>query len=105
MVVDTLDNTVQDASVIEQMGLPLIGVLPRLANHKRAIEVRSNPKSRYSEMVRNLRSVLTRARIFPVPKVILVTSAIPGEGKTTLSMNLAASFVQQARRFCFSRPT
>ena len=97
MVVDTLDNTVQDASVIEQMGLPLIGVLPRLANHKRAIEVRSNPKSRYSEMVRNLRSVLTRARIFPVPKVILVTSAIPGEGKTTLSMNLAASFVQQGK--------
>ena len=74
-----------------------IGVLPRLANHNRAIEVRSNPKSRYSEMVRNLRSVLTRARIFPVPKVILVTSAIPGEGKTTLSMNLAASFVQQGK--------
>ena len=97
LVVDTLDNTVQDASVIEQMGLPLIGVLPRLANHNRAIEVRSNPKSRYSEMVRNLRSVLTRARIFPVPKVILVTSAIPGEGKTTLSMNLAASFVQQGK--------
>ena len=97
LVVDTLDNTVQDASVIEQLGLPLIGVLPRLANHKRAIEVRSNPKSRYSEMVRNLRSVLTRARIFPVPKVILVTSAIPGEGKTTLSMNLAASFVQQGK--------
>ncbi len=97
LVVDTLDNTVQDASVIEQMGLPLIGVLPRLANHNRAIEVRSNPKSRYSEMVRNLRSVLTRARIFPVPKVILITSAIPGEGKTTLSMNLAASFVQQGK--------
>ena len=60
LVVDTLDDTVRDASPIEQLGLPLIGVLPRLASSKRAIEVRSNPKSRYSEMVRNLRSVLTR---------------------------------------------
>ena len=62
LVVDTLDDTIQDASMIEQMGLPLLGVLPRLANHDRAIEIRLNPKSGYSEMVRNLRSVLTRAK-------------------------------------------
>lgn len=97
LVVDTLDDTVRDASIIEQLGLPLLGVLPRLASSKRAIEVRSNPKSRYSEMVRNLRSVLTRPKAGLVPKVILITSAIPGEGKTTLSMNLAASFVQQGK--------
>ena len=29
--------------------------------------------------------------------MILITSAIPAEGKTTLSMNLAASFVQQGK--------
>ena len=62
LVVDTLDDTVQDASAIEQLGLPLIGVLPRLTSSKQAIEIRSNPKSRYSEMVRNLRSVLTRLK-------------------------------------------
>jgi capsular exopolysaccharide synthesis family protein len=32
------------------------------------------------------------------PTVILITSAIPGEGKTTLSQNLAASFVQTGKR-------
>jgi succinoglycan biosynthesis transport protein ExoP len=98
LVVDTLDDTVQDASAIEHVGLPLIGVLPRLTGSKRAIEIRSNPKSRYSEMVRNLRSVLTRAKTGVAPKVILITSAVPGEGKTTLSTNLAASFVQQGKR-------
>jgi succinoglycan biosynthesis transport protein ExoP len=97
LVVDTLDDTVQGASAIEQMGLPLIGVLPRLTG-KKAIEIRSNPKSRYSEMVRNLRSVLTRSKTGSIPKVILITSAVPGEGKTTLSTNLAASFVQQGKR-------
>jgi capsular exopolysaccharide synthesis family protein len=106
LVVDTLDNRVQDPSMIEQMGLPLLGVLPRFENPARAIEVWAHPKSRYSETVRNLRSVLThvgdrsvltQVRNAPPPKVILVTSAVPGEGKTTLSMNLAASFVQQGK--------
>jgi polysaccharide biosynthesis transport protein len=97
LVTDTLDNTVRDAGVIEQLGLPLIGILPKLTGHDRAIEIRSNPKSRYSEMVRNLRSVLNRVKDMSPPKVILITSAIPGEGKTTLSINLAASFVQQGK--------
>jgi succinoglycan biosynthesis transport protein ExoP len=96
-VVDTLDNTIRDASAIEQMGLPLVGVLPKFRKHDRAIEVWVNPKSRYSETVRSLRSVLTRVKGGTPPKVILITSAVPGEGKTTLSMNLAASFVQQGR--------
>ena len=97
LVVDTLDDAVQDAVMIEQMGLPLLGVLPKFANRGRAIEVWANPKSRFSETVRNLRSVLTRVKNRPPAKVILVTSAVPGEGKTTLSMNLAASFVQQGK--------
>jgi capsular exopolysaccharide synthesis family protein len=96
-VVDTLDNTIRDASAIEQMGLPLVGVLPKFRKRDRAIEVWANPKSRYSETVRSLRSVLTRVKGGTPPKVILITSAVPGEGKTTLSMNLAASFVQQGR--------
>ena len=97
LVVDTLDNTIQDAIAIEQMGLPLLGVLPRFENRSRAIEVWASPKSRFSESVRNLRSVLTRVKNRTPAKVILITSAVPGEGKTTLSMNLAASFVQQGK--------
>ena len=97
LVADTLDNTIQDVSAIEHMGLPLLGVLPRFGNKGRAIQVLANPKSRYSESVRNLRSVLTRVKNAAPSKVILITSAIPGEGKTTLSMNLAATFVQQGR--------
>jgi capsular exopolysaccharide synthesis family protein len=98
LVADTLDNTIQDVSAIEHMGLPLLGVLPRFDNKgRRAMEVLANPKSRYSETVRNLRSVLTRVKNAAPSQVILITSAIPGEGKTTLSMNLAATFVQQGR--------
>jgi capsular exopolysaccharide synthesis family protein len=98
LAVDTLDNTVQDAGVIEQMGLPLLGVLPRFESGRRAIEIWASPKSRFSESVRNLRSALTRVKNGTPAKVILITSAVAGEGKTTLSVNLAASFVQQGRR-------
>ena len=57
-----------------------------------------DPKSTYSEAVRNLCSLLLHAESDTSPKVILITSAIPGEGKTTLSMNLAVSFTQLGRR-------
>ncbi len=97
LVVDTLDDTVQDAVMIEQMGLPLLGVLPKFESRGPAIEVWANPKSRFSETVRNLRSVLTRVKNRTPAKVILVTSAVSGEGKTTLSIDLAASFVQQGK--------
>jgi succinoglycan biosynthesis transport protein ExoP len=98
LLVDSLDNTIQHASAIEQLGFPLVGVLPKYNSNQRSIEIWANPKSRYSEAVRNLRSLLVTTKIGAPPKVILITSAIPGEGKTTLSMNLAASFVQQGRR-------
>jgi polysaccharide biosynthesis transport protein len=97
LLTDVVDNTIQDASAIEQLGLPLIGVLPVLDNASRGLEIRATPKSRYSESVRNLRSVLTRLKTLAPPRVILITSAGPGEGKTTLSLNLAASFVQQGK--------
>ena len=68
LVVDTLDNTIRDASAIEQMGLPLVGVLPKFGKHGRAIEVWADPKSRYSETVRSLRSVLTRVKTARRPR-------------------------------------
>jgi polysaccharide biosynthesis transport protein len=98
LVVDTLDTKVQDPSLIEHFGLPLIGVLPKLTRNSSGIEICSQPKSRYSEMVRSVRSVMTRVRNLVPPKVILITSAVPGEGKTTFSINLAASFVQQGKK-------
>jgi polysaccharide biosynthesis transport protein len=98
LVVDTLDNKVQDPSLIEHLGLPLVGVLPKLPKASGGVEICARPKSRYSEMVRSVRSVMTRMKNLTPPKVILVTSAVPGEGKTTFSINLAASFVQQGKR-------
>src|SRR5207247_4920236 len=49
------------------------------------------PLSRYSEAVRSLRSGIQITDVDHPPKVIQVTSAVPGEGKTTIGLSLAAS--------------
>jgi succinoglycan biosynthesis transport protein ExoP len=48
----------------------------------------------FSESVRSLRTALLLSRSAARPKVILITSAAEGEGKTTISMHLAASLVR-----------
>jgi polysaccharide biosynthesis transport protein len=49
------------------------------------------PLSRYSESMRALRGGVQMADVDHPPKVIQVTSTVPGEGKTTIALSLAAS--------------
>lgn len=58
----------------------------------------AEPRSAYAEALRALRTALMLTRGGSPPKVILVTSSVAGEGKSTLSLNLAALFAQQGRK-------
>jgi exopolysaccharide transport family protein len=49
------------------------------------------PLSRYSESMRALRSGIQMTDVDNPPRVVQVTSTIPGEGKTTIAMSLAVS--------------
>lgn len=49
------------------------------------------PSSRYGEAVRSLRTGIRMADVDNPPKVIQITSAVPGEGKTTIAISFAAS--------------
>jgi Mrp family chromosome partitioning ATPase len=49
------------------------------------------PLSRFGEALRALRSGIRMTDVDDPPKVIRLTPTIPGEGKTTLAMSLAAS--------------
>ena len=53
---------------------------------------------RFSEAVRLLRIRLEKEMVLRDMKVLLVSSATPGEGKTTVSINLAQSLAQKGRR-------
>lgn len=61
---------------------------------KSEIVVVENPKSPEAEMFRNLRTNIQFMNADSDKKVMLVTSTIPGEGKSYISANLAAAFAQ-----------
>ena len=61
---------------------------------KNEIIVLENPKSPEAEMFRNLRTNIQFMNADSEKKVMLITSTIPGEGKSYVSANLATAFAQ-----------
>ncbi|GAB5447641.1 GumC family protein [Gymnodinialimonas sp.] len=73
-------------------GSSVLGALPSMAvaGRKQALQyLKEKPNSVFSEAVRNLRTSILMVNPDKEPQVVLVTSSIPGEGKTTLSLALA----------------
>jgi capsular exopolysaccharide synthesis family protein len=58
----------------------------------------SHPDSAAAEAFRALRTSIMLSRPGGGPKIILVTSCIPGEGKTTVASNLAVAFAQHDKK-------
>lgn len=57
------------------------------------------PRAPYTEALRALRTTLMQRRgEQPAPQVVLITSSLPQEGKSLLSVNLAAVFAQSGKR-------
>lgn len=57
-----------------------------------------DPKSNVAEAYRGMRSALLLSSIDNPPRVIVVTSSFPGEGKTTTALNLAIVLAQRGER-------
>jgi len=104
-VLDHLDNTLKGAEDVERrLGLPVLGLLPKLKSTvmgKRDSSplrhVRENPKSSFSEAVRSIRTAVLLSAIDHPQRRVLITSSVPGEGKTTLASNLAYSLGQMRK--------
>jgi len=56
------------------------------------------PKSNFAEDVKTIRTNLDFSKVDQNMKTILITSSIPGEGKSFISANLAASFAQNNKK-------
>lgn len=98
---DLLDNTVKGPADFEPLGVPVLGYVPF---DKRTSSVpvafRGDPHSARSEAYRQLRTNLQFVNIDNAPRIIAVTSAVPGEGKTTTALNLAAALAEGGFRVC-----
>ncbi len=88
-----LHNTVISIDDVERKTTaPLLGVIPRYKEEitRSQIVVTKDPKSTITEAFRAVRGNLQFISSSPGPKVISTTSTIPGEGKTFVSINIAA---------------
>lgn len=73
-------------------GYPVLGQVPVVpGRHRKAIlnYLAMKPASAHAESYRNLRTSLMLTNIDTPPQVIMSTSCVPGEGKTTNSLALA----------------
>lgn len=69
----------------------------RLLDSKRKLVTKFDPKSPISEQYRTIRTNILYSSIDEEVRSIMVTSAGPGEGKSTTTANLAVVFAQQGK--------
>ncbi len=95
--IDNLDRSVGTPEEIRRfLGLPTLGVVTRLAQHSgRAGATGTSPGG---EMFRTLRTNLRFSHVDAPRRVVLVTSAGPAEGKSTVIANLGRSLAASGRR-------
>lgn len=92
------DRTVKDAEEAAALaGGPVIGVILRDDDLANEHTIERNSLSRTAEGYRQLRTNLQFLNVDEPPKVIMVSSAVPSEGKTTLAVNLALSLAEAGR--------
>jgi capsular exopolysaccharide synthesis family protein len=77
------------------VGVPLARVVPRKLVDSPGILFRGPASSPAAERFRRLKAILTQDPA-DSPQVIVVTSAIPGDGKSFVAMNLALAFAADA---------
>lgn len=109
-----MDDTVKSSAQAEEIfGAPVIGVVPEEKLRKdegRRLSVVSDPSSPVAEAYRALRNSLDFINFQQDIKTIVVASAAPGEGKSTVAANLGVSLAQAGKKVVivecdFRRPT
>ena len=98
------DRTFKNREDIERvLKLPVLGMLQKLRTGIMRKAVKTDrwlikePQSPFAEAINDIRTAILFSHIDEPPKTILVTSAVPGEGKTVLASNLALSFAQRGK--------
>lgn len=111
LAIELLKDGISNVKDIEALtGLSLIGYLPRLRSTKAnakstntrpgqvSIEVLERPHSIWAEALQGLWESVQHSKAGGNPQVILITSTVPGEGKSTVSLNLAAICALRGKR-------
>ena len=88
-----MQNTYRNATDLEKRtGLVVLGQVPRIPKRRRLDVIGyllAKPTSAAAGAIRNMRTSILLSNVDTPPKVIMLTSSVPGEGKTLQSIALA----------------
>ncbi len=100
-LVEYLDDTVKTPEQVEEaLGLTILGYVadvPKVKGEDRGLYVHTQPRSPLAEAFRAMRTNLEYSGVDHPIRTLLVTSAGPGEGKSTVAANLAAILGQSGK--------
>jgi succinoglycan biosynthesis transport protein ExoP len=101
LLLDRLDTTIKSGEDAEaRLKQPLLAVLPEVPDADRkhmALLLLEDPHSHFSEAIRTARTGVSLSNLDNPNKVVLITSTLPDEGKTTVAINLALAHAQTKR--------
>jgi succinoglycan biosynthesis transport protein ExoP len=104
VIIELLDAGFRSVHQLEQMaGSPALGMVPfqtnKLGRNKRPWDtVLDKPNSSFAEAIRTIRTGLLLSSVDHPPRTVLVTSSVPGEGKTTTALALASAAAASGQR-------
>ena len=101
ILLEIQDRSLKNIPEVKQkFGYQVLGIVPfdSLNDSQGGIVVQREPDSFASEIYRMIQTNLKFLSMKRQPKVILITSSVPGEGKSTVAANLAAAMSQLGRK-------
>jgi len=100
-MLEHLDTSVRSSEDAERkLGLPLLAAVPKVelaAGQSAGLQYRDAPKSLFAEAIKTIRTGIMLSGIDHPQKILVVTSSVPGEGKTTVAIDLALAHAQTKR--------
>lgn len=104
LLLDRVNNSINTAGEVEaKLGVPMLGYLQKMdaAGGKKSLKTEmaflTDSQSLFSESIRTIRTGVLMSALDADKKVIVITSSVPEEGKTTVSFNMACALAQVKR--------
>ena len=98
-LLECMDNTIKNPDELaNRYHIPVLGLIPfdrskDTAREIMAVKSYSDPRSAVAESIRTAMTSINLSAIGQPPKSILVTSILPSAGKSTISCNMALSYL------------
>ena len=98
LLIEALDDTLKSPDdITSQLGLPVLGIIPKHEINEGAPITVTHPRSPVTEAFRTLRTNIQYASVDRNIHTLLITSPSPAEGKSTIAVNISVVLAQNGR--------